>query len=198
VLAKAICRLPGEALVFELAGSIDRRQGRWDQAVTDWKRAAELDPRNISILHQLSITYEHLRQFKEAKETLERILVIAPDDINARLARAFIDLEWHASLEPLQQTIQSIVTKNPEAAEAISASWLFLALNERDDGAAQQALSRLPKDGCNFAGIPFPRAWCEGLTARLRGDKTAAHDAFLRARDEVEQIVHAQPDYAEA
>ena len=190
--------LPSEPLVFELAGFIDRRQGRWDQAISDWKRAAELDPRNISILHQLSITHEHLRQFKEAKETLERILVIAPDDISAQLERAFIDLEWHANLVPLQQTIQSIVSKKPEAAEEISASWLFLALNERDGGAAQQALSRLPKDGCNFAGIPFPRAWCEGLTARLRGDKAAAHEAFLRARDEVEQIVRAQPDYAEA
>ena len=190
--------LPSEPLVFQLAGLIDRRQGRWDQAISDWKRAAELDPRNISILHQLSITYESLRQFKEAKETLERILVIAPDDINAQVARAFIDLEWHATLAPLQQTIQSIVTKNPNAAEEISATWLFLALNERDGGAAEQALGRLPKDGCNFAGIPFPRAWCEGLTARLRGDKAAAHDAFLRARNEVEQIVHAQPDYAEA
>ncbi len=190
--------LPSEPLAFQLAGLIDRRQGRWDQAIVDWKRAAELDPRNISILHQLSITYEDLRQFKEAKETLERILVITPDDINAQVARAFVDLEWHADLAPLQQTIQSILTKNPEATEQISATWLFLAFNERDGDAAQQALSRLPKDGCNFAHIPFPRAWCEGLTARLRGDKPAAHDAFLRARNEIEQIVHAQPDYAEA
>src|SRR4029077_3100267 len=40
--------------------------------------------------------------------------------------------------------------------------------------------------------------WCEGLAARLRGDEPAARAALTNARNELEQKVHDQPDYAAA
>ena len=46
--------------------------------------------------------------------------------------------------------------------------------------------------------IPFPRAWCEGVIAQMRGDKAAAHAAFITARNEAAKLIADQPDYAEA
>ena len=49
-LAIAARTLPNNARVFELSGFIDRRQGRWPDALRNFKRAMELDPRNVKIL----------------------------------------------------------------------------------------------------------------------------------------------------
>ena len=57
------------------------------------KQALELDPRNFSILQQISLTYEALRRYKEMAETLDRALAIAPKDIPSRVRRAWVDLE---------------------------------------------------------------------------------------------------------
>jgi tetratricopeptide (TPR) repeat protein len=46
--------------------------------------------------------------------------------------------------------------------------------------------------------MPFPRAWCEGRVALLRGEVASARDAFTRARKELEGVVSQQPEYAQA
>jgi tetratricopeptide (TPR) repeat protein len=55
----------------------------------------------------------------------------------------------------------------------------------------------MPTGGCYEESIPFPNSWCEGLAARLRGDEPAAHDAFVRARNELEQTLRNQRGYAQ-
>jgi tetratricopeptide (TPR) repeat protein len=55
----------------------------------------------------------------------------------------------------------------------------------------------MPAGGCYEENIPFPTSWCEGLVARLRGDEPAAHDAFLRARNELQQTMRTEGGYAQ-
>jgi TolB-like protein len=196
-LAIAQRALPNEPLVFVLAAYIDRRQGRWEESLEAFKRAADLDPQNVSTIKQLALTYGSVRHFKEAADTLDRVLAIKPDDIATRINRASIDLEWSPDLRPLHSMIQSAILKNPNVAQSISSEWIYVALCERDQSAAEQALSFLPSDGCRHSGIPFPRAWCEGLVARMRGHKAAARDAFTQARVETQEMLRAQPDYQE-
>jgi serine/threonine protein kinase/tetratricopeptide (TPR) repeat protein len=197
-LAVAQRKLPNEPLIFILTGLIDRRQGRWDQAIHDLQHAAELDPRNKTIHQQLVFTYEDLRRYSEAEQSIERILAIVPDDINARLIRSYLRFESHADGSALHQTIDSILNKDPNAWPTVSGSFLSLALGDRDFADAQRALSYLPNDGCNHSAVPYPRAWCEALVARLNGDKNAARDAFMRARAELQEILREQQDYPEA
>src|SRR5205823_4093517 len=45
-LAKAQHALPNNAQIFQFVGLIDRRQGRWDEAVRNSEHALDLDPRN--------------------------------------------------------------------------------------------------------------------------------------------------------
>jgi tetratricopeptide (TPR) repeat protein len=53
----------------------------------------------------------------------------------------------------------------------------------------------MPVGGCYEENIPFPISWCEGLVARLRGDEPAAHDAFVRARSELEHTLRNDGSY---
>jgi TolB-like protein len=85
--------LPNESRIPLLAGYIDRRQGHWEKSLEEMKQALELDPRNFSILQQISGTYEALRRYKEMAATLDSALAIAPKDIPSRVRRASVDLQ---------------------------------------------------------------------------------------------------------
>jgi TolB-like protein/tRNA A-37 threonylcarbamoyl transferase component Bud32/Flp pilus assembly protein TadD len=197
-LAVARRTLPNESRIPLLTGYIERRQGHWEQSLEEMKQALELDPRDFSILQQISLNYEALRRYKEMAETLDRVLAIAPKDVPGRVRRALVDLESSANPKPLHATIETILAEDPDAAPVLVDQWLFLALRERDSTAAQRALAAMPEDGCYDENIPFPNGWCEGLAARFRNDEPTAHRAFAKARKELDQTVRDQPDYAAA
>jgi tetratricopeptide (TPR) repeat protein len=162
------------------------------------KQALELDPHNLSILQQTSLTYQALRRYKETVATLDKVLAIAPKDIAIKVWRARVDLQWRADPSPLHTTIETVLTQDPKAVPFIFFQWLELALSERDPAAADRALAAMPTGGCYDENIPFPDSWCRGLVARLRGDESAARAAFNSARQELGQTVRNQPNYAAA
>ena len=57
---------PNDAEVWDAAGAIDRRQGRWEQAVPNFEKARQLDPRNNSVVWNLAETYACLGRYTEA------------------------------------------------------------------------------------------------------------------------------------
>jgi len=196
-LAKAKVSLPNESRIPLLTGYIDRRQGHWEKSVEEMKQALELDPHNFSILQQISLTYQALRRYEEAISTLDSALAIAPKDVAGRVRRAWVTAEWRADLKPLRSTIETTLADDPSAPPVIVSMWLDLALRERDPAAAERALAAMPAGGCYEENIPFPTSWCEGLVARLRGDELAAHDAFIKARKELEQTLRNEHNYAQ-
>jgi serine/threonine protein kinase/tetratricopeptide (TPR) repeat protein len=197
-LAAARRTLPNEARIPLLAGYIDRRQGRWAESLDEMKQALELDPHNLSILQQTSLTYQALRRYKETVATLDKLLAIAPKDIAIKVWRAWVELQWRADPSPLHKTIEGALTENPKTAPFIVLQWFDLVLSERDPSAAERVLAAMPAGGGYDENIPFPDSWWRGLVARLRGDQSAARAAFASARRELEQIVRDQPDYAAA
>jgi serine/threonine protein kinase/tetratricopeptide (TPR) repeat protein len=196
-LAAARRTLPNESRIPLMFGYIDRRQGLWEKSLEEMNKALELDPHNFSILQQISLTYQALRRYKEALSTLDSMLTIAPKDVPNQVRRGWVELEWRADSKPMHTTIDTILAKDPSAAPVIVNSWLALNLRERDPAAAERALAAMPPGGCYDENIPFPNSWCEGLVARLRGDEPAAHDAFARARNELERTLRNQRGYAQ-
>jgi TolB-like protein/class 3 adenylate cyclase/Tfp pilus assembly protein PilF len=196
-LAAAQQSLPNDSLAFLLVAYIDRRQGRWEDSIQNFERAAELDPRNATILQQLCLIYEHLRRYPDEIAVLDRALAIAPNDVALKTQRAGVALSWRADPKPQHTAIQTILAENPNSTPLVADEWLQLALNERDSAAAERAFAAISPGGCQDGAIPFPNSWCEGLVARLRGDESAARVAFANARKELEKTVHDQADYAE-
>ena len=196
-LAMASRSLPNESRIPLLTGYIDRRQGHWEESLKEMKRALELDPRNFSILQQISLTYQALHRYGEALSTLDSVLAIAPQDAASRVGRAWVAAEWRADLEPLHTTIEKVLADASSAPPLIVYRWLDLALRERDPASADRALAAMLSGGCYDENIPFPTSWCGGLVARLRGNEPAARDAFIRARNELQQALRNQPDYAQ-
>jgi TolB-like protein/class 3 adenylate cyclase/Tfp pilus assembly protein PilF len=197
-LNAALDMLPNSAEAFLFAAYIDRRQGRWEDSTQNFERASVLDPRDVFILQQLSLNYESLRRYADAAGVLDRALAIDPNDVFLQTQRAKTGLSSNADTKPLHTTVQAIVSENPNTIPVIAGEWLLLALYERDAEAAERTLAAMPPDGCYDAEIPFPNAWCEGLTASMRGDQETARARFLEARTDLEKQLRDQPNYAEA
>jgi TolB-like protein len=73
-------RLPNSALVYEYLAFVERRVGRWAEAETNYKKALELDPRDIQLLSSVGNEfYAYLRRFDDALAMIDRAIQIAPD-----------------------------------------------------------------------------------------------------------------------
>ena len=186
--------LPNNSQIFELTGYIDRRQGLWNESARSLQRALELDPRNFFMLQQIALSYQEFRQFGAMAAALDRALKLIPRDVDTRVTRALVDLEWKADPQPLDEIIRKTLAEDPAKASDLAAQWFYVGLCERDRVAVAQALAAIPANGMSV-DLNFPRSWCEGLAARARDDAAAARAAFLIARAEVEKTVREQPDY---
>ena len=197
-LAIARSALPNEPEVFELAGYMDRRQGRWKEHIENLERAAQLDPRNVQVLYGLAQGYKLLRQFPDMAAVLDRILAITPTDPLMRVMRASVDLEWHADTSQLRAVIHDLIAEDPSAGVAFTQEWLLYALCERKPDEIQSALALIPREGMTSETARICRPFYRGLAARALKDTTSARNEFVAARGEMEKIVQEEPDYPQA
>ncbi|PYL82873.1 MAG: hypothetical protein DMF21_01075, partial [Verrucomicrobia bacterium] len=188
--------LPNDSWIFRLMGSIQRRQGRWEESTRNYERAIELDPRDLRILVQIWNSYGMFRRYAEEKSKLDRALTVAPNDVNLKADRAFVEVDWKADTGPLHQLIDEIRATNPAAVPKIALRWLLCALAERDVAAAKDALLASGEFPLETENIHFPRPFVEGVIARMTNDQHKAQLAFAAARAKQEKTVKAQPDYA--
>jgi serine/threonine protein kinase len=190
--------LPNDPLILELTGYIKRRQGHWEESTRSFEREIDLDPRNLYILQQIALSYQALRKYPEMAAVLDRALKLIPGDVDTRVARAQIDLDWHADARPLHETIVAILTENPTAATTLADAWVHLALCQRDVADAERAILALSDNAYRVDAVILSRSFIQGLVARVRGDTAAAESAFTAARAQQLQLVAAQPDYGPA
>jgi serine/threonine-protein kinase len=190
--------LPNDPHVFELIGYIARRRGQQEEGLRNLERAIELDPRNFFTLQQIALSYLGLRRYSEEATVLDRALSIKTDDVETKVTRAIIPLDWKADTRPLHQVCDEIRRKDHEAIKSVADNWLLCTLAERDAAAAESALVAL---GDNYFGndaIQLRRDFGEGLIARMMGNQAKARAAFTAARAEQQKRVDSQPDYGPA
>jgi TolB-like protein len=187
--------LPNDSQLFSLMGFIQRFRGRWEESTKNLGRAIELDPHNLDAQGPIAANYHCFRRYAEEKLVLDRVLAFEPNNIGRQLARASVEFDSNADTRPMHQMIDSTRATNPGVIPGVAEYWLIGALAEHDTAAATQALNAL-KDNDEIAfsdGIPFNRAFVEGLIARIEKDEQRAELAFAAARAEQEKVVQVQP-----
>jgi TolB-like protein/Tfp pilus assembly protein PilF len=190
--------LPNNPRIFAVMGYIQRRQGRWEESIRSFERAIELDPRSLNTLGNIADSYGGARRYAEQRSTLDRMLTIAPNDLEAKAARAFVEVDWKAETGPSHQVINEIRTTNPAAMPKMAGLSLLCALAERDVAAAKDALVASDEFPLGRQAVNFTRPFVEGVIARMTNDEHNAHLAFTAARAKQEKTVQAEPNYGPA
>ena len=82
---EALKRLPNNSFVYQYLGIVQRRLGQWTEAEVNYKKALELDPRDVALLTTMGLEfYGYLRRFDDAHAVVDRALQIAPDSATSR------------------------------------------------------------------------------------------------------------------
>lgn len=92
---------PGEATVSVELGKLYIRSGRWEDAIGAFRRAHELDPRNLASLLLLATANGRLRHYDQGVKALNALLDMSPDEQEAKLIKGQMYLRWKGSADTL-------------------------------------------------------------------------------------------------
>ena len=85
---KKLSGQPNNANLNANMGAILQKQGRFDEALTYYKKAESLDPSNINTRINTGTLYQQKGDYKTAIKAYESVLILYPDNVNANLYRA--------------------------------------------------------------------------------------------------------------
>jgi tetratricopeptide (TPR) repeat protein len=192
--------LPNSSRLYTMIAAIDRRQARWDEAVRNFDRAVELDPRDFTTLSEAGYTYGALHRYPRASQLIQQAAALSPKDPFVRAALAESPFLERADIGPLRTELNRILAEGKEVASHIAGYFIECALAEHDHTAAVKALDLVPADGTidSRYDMSWPRDWHVGLVAHCFNEETAAKNAFNSARTVAAKTVSEQPEYASA
>ena len=179
-------RLPNSALVYEYRGFILRRLGRWQEAETSYKKAIELDPRDIQLLTSVGNEfYLYLRRFDDALASIDRALQIAPDAVGEHGNKAVV-LQAAGRIDEARQELGLI--PDDVLDDWVVAARMTQAMYERRFGNAINIVERkINSLAPNQPLDSFAKAFLAqaGQCQQLLGQRDAARQTFERALREI-------------
>jgi TolB-like protein len=187
----AIGAIPNNADVLNTAGAIARRDGRWNEAVTNLEQGRDRDPRNLSVLWSLFESYLALHEYTKAERTVNDALSVSPNAHFFVLARSAIALFRDGETAPLRSSLRQIPGSFDPGGErstiALRLSLMEHDLDEADRVLAACAHEKLDDNGLSgvagaLDGYVVPKSWYAGLIARARGNESSARAAFDQAK----------------
>jgi TolB-like protein/Tfp pilus assembly protein PilF len=197
-LALAQQATPNDAEVWDGTAAVDRRQGRWPDAVANFEKAWQLDPRNASVIWNLAETYACLGRYDDARRVFARGLEVNPNAYLFALAEAAIDIKENGDPAALAAALE-LIPQDFDPGGAVTTVAMRLRLMMREYEKAAQILDRSHHREFNDSGIggmagaldgyTFVKEWYEGLVARGQGDSARAERLFETAL----RVVEADP-----
>jgi serine/threonine protein kinase/Flp pilus assembly protein TadD len=183
--------LPNTGDLELLAGEIAREQGRWDDAVRCFEKAVALEPRANVIRFTLANTQRLLRHYSDFDRLITEVIGMMPakDSATYRLFRALGTLESHAAVAPLRAAVSNLSREEDPDGRIRDLHNVILSLADHNADAVLRGLDPASESTFVFNGVAYPKAWYEGLAARIRGDPAGARTAFTAARVKVERAV---------
>jgi TolB-like protein/tetratricopeptide (TPR) repeat protein len=104
-LAIARERQPNNPDLAFATAAVQRRQGRWPEAMASFEKTVQLDPRSSEASYNLAETYQNLRKFDLALRAYDKAVSISPDGPFARWERLHSMLASGASVEKVRQRL---------------------------------------------------------------------------------------------
>ncbi|MFL6543355.1 MAG: tetratricopeptide repeat protein [Chthoniobacterales bacterium] len=188
---------PNNTEAAVLIAAIDRRQGRWQEALDAYEKISKLDPQNPNIVRTLLFTYMALRRWPESARVAERMRALAPGSLVAKVQSGYVDFWWKGDVRPLKSLVNQVPAGTDPDGSVTAARW-EVAMIERDFAAAREALQRSSLNELSYTNAgTTPKSFMEGCVDLASGDAAAAQRSFERAGLDFEKAVEEAPESAE-
>src|SRR6266852_2005755 len=188
--------LPNEAQAYMAIGAIQRRQGKWTESTANLEKAAELDPKNGSVLLNLAYHYMATRNFEAADKTFDRGIGAAPESFGSRAVKGELAIRWKGDISVAEKELASVPPGiDPEGLVTLGRAEVLTL--QRKFKEALQVIQQFRGETLTVrASVTCPKASLEGTLYLYLDDKVNAHSAFERARIIAQRLVRESPDDA--
>jgi serine/threonine protein kinase/tetratricopeptide (TPR) repeat protein len=185
--------LPNDPRILEAVAFIWRRQGNFEDGLSNLKRALEISPRDASKAFEVAVTYMALRRYPEAERYYDRSIFLEPDKIYGYVWKAWNYWLWDVSIEKARATLEEM----PKKMDSTSMYYWFLQeLYERNYKSALDRLYSANIESIEIQEVLIPKAQLVGLIYHLMNELEYARTSFDSARVILEKGVKERPEDA--
>jgi TolB-like protein/Tfp pilus assembly protein PilF len=163
---------PNDPVVFGSLGLIHRRQGRLAEALTELRRALELEPSNLRYLDALQQLVVAINRYDEALALQQRIVTLNPDELFEQLTLYTVPFLARGSTK---EGNEWVATTKPDAAHA--SQFLFICKGWAIESGNWAEAIRLDGVQRYYEDLTFPH-WSQDINMAFvlaaNGDRAAA------------------------
>jgi serine/threonine-protein kinase len=187
---------PNNIELFGAIGAVQRRQGKVAQALANFEKAAELDPRSAVMAYELAETHTLLRHTVEAERYYDRAIFLAPDLAEPYMGKAlWLCLQLEGSTERARAVLEQAWTVGLAEDPWIAYPSVVLEIWDQDYQAALDRLALGSSDVLlddQFLYLPKARLYAHihGLT----GNQKLERIYYDSARAILEARIRQHPD----
>src|SRR4029077_6672156 len=189
--------LPNESEVYLAIGAIQRRQGKWAESTANLEKAASLNPKDVWALQNLTFNYQMLRNWDAANKTIDRAIASDPtalDPLEVKCQLAVAEKGDFSVTEKAFEAVKSVpMSADQKLKTASSRADVFLLERKYRDG-LQTAESLPDNQLAVFPGALFGKYYSIGFARQALYDEAGAREAFLKAKNAVEEQLKRSPD----
>jgi TolB-like protein/class 3 adenylate cyclase/Tfp pilus assembly protein PilF len=193
--------LPNESEIYLYIGSIQRRQGKWTESTASIEKAANLNPKDVWSLQNLTSNYQMLRDYKKANKTIDQALALDPKALGPLTIKSKLAIAENGDFSVAERAFDAVksVPMSKEQKLEITGSQIDVFLLQRKYQEALQMAESVPDDDL---AASQPHLWSKyfyiGFARRGLHDDDGARAAFLKAKAAAEGQVKRTPDAEEA
>jgi serine/threonine-protein kinase len=132
---------PNNFEMLRYMGFVQRRQGKFEEALAHIKKASELNPLSAKLIHQVAITLELLRYYPEAEPYYERAISLRPDWPGSYVGKAKLYLRSEGKTKEARTILEEALQKT-NSIEKIEIEDCLVDIDVYE-GYYQEALDRL-------------------------------------------------------
>jgi serine/threonine-protein kinase len=172
-------------------GAIQRRQGKFDEAIRNFEQAARLDPRIKS--YNLAETLILVRRYEEADQLLDQRLARAPDSITV-MTKAWVQEAWKGDTQLAKKVLREIRARlDPEGRVGLS-ELFFVHILRHNPREALAFLDWSPADTVSGGLAIWPKVFLYALAHEALDEPTRAREEYQAAVPLLESLVNKSPE----
>jgi len=186
---------PNNSLLFAAIGYVRRRQGKFEEALANLKKASELDPLDKLLVLEVARTFIFLRKYPEAERYFNRAISLAPDQTEPYHRKALLYLRPQGNTEKARAVLEEALQNIKSAAEDTDIVILQVEIDVFDRN-YPEALDRLSlkSEDINNRLYFIPSALRYALIYEYMNKKEPAKKYYDEAQSILESKIEEQPE----
>jgi serine/threonine-protein kinase len=185
--------LPNNSEALMSIAAIERRQGKWEQSTKSFEKAATLNPKDVSLLANLALNYQAMKDYEAAEKIFNRGIQLDPKAFSLRGLKAQLAIYAKGDLSICERELAAVPPGvDPDGLVTLS-RFSMLTLQRRFPEALAVLQQRHEEIFHGPSGTS-PKAFFEGITYHFMGEPVKAREALERALVISEQAVRESPN----